>query len=79
LWASPARPSLATCGRSESKSPSWPEGIALIHRSKFGLAFQQAADESGAGAKHDMFDTSVVEVRAEDLTGFIECLQLQSA
>lgn len=47
--------------------------------SKFGLAFQQAAEESGAGAKHDMFDTSVVEVKQEDLTGFIECLQLQSA
>jgi cell division control protein 45 len=47
--------------------------------SKFGLAFQQAAEESGAGAKHDMFDTSVVEVRQEDLMAFVECLQLQSS
>jgi cell division control protein 45 len=47
--------------------------------SKFGLAFQQAAEESGAGAKHDMFDTSVVEVRQADLTSFIEALHLRSA
>lgn len=47
--------------------------------SKFGLAFQQAAEESGAGAKHDMFDTSVVEVRQSDLAAFVECLQLQSS
>ena len=46
--------------------------------SKFGLAFQEAAQESRAGAKHDMFDTSVVEVRKLDLTRFIEFLQLQS-
>lgn len=47
--------------------------------SKFGLAFQQAAEESGAGAKHDMFDTSVVEVRQADLQGFIESLHLLAA
>jgi len=54
-------------------------GVPGADGSKFGLAFQQAAEESGAGAKHDMFDTSVVEVKQEDLTGFIECLQIQSA
>ena len=47
--------------------------------SKFGLAFQEAAEESGAGAKHDMFDTSVVEVRQADLTSFIEALHLRSS
>jgi cell division control protein 45 len=47
--------------------------------SKFGLAFQSAAEESNAGAKHDMFDTSVVEVRAADLQSFIESIQLHSA
>jgi cell division control protein 45 len=50
----------------------------LTARSRFGLAFQQAAQESGAGAKHDMFDTSVVEVRLEDLQGFIEALHLRA-
>jgi hypothetical protein len=47
--------------------------------SKFGLAFQQAAEESGAQARHDMFDTSVVEVAEADLQGFIEMLHLRSA
>lgn len=46
--------------------------------SKFGLAFQEAAEESGAGAKHDMFDTSVVEVRQGDLSSFIESLHIRS-
>ncbi|KAK8849506.1 hypothetical protein IAR55_004840 [Kwoniella newhampshirensis] len=50
-----------------------------VRKNKFGLAFQQAAEESGAGAKHDMFDTSVVEVRQEDLQQFIESLHLRSA
>jgi cell division control protein 45 len=53
--------------------------VVELMYSKFGLAFQQAAEESGAGAKHDMFDTSVVEVRQEDLMAFVECLQLQSS
>jgi cell division control protein 45 len=53
--------------------------MANKSKSKFGLAFQQAAEESGAGAKHDMFDTSVVEVRKDDLKGFIENLHLKSA
>lgn len=47
--------------------------------SKFGLAFQEAADESGAGAKHDFFETSTVEVNQEDLTAFIEALHLKSS
>jgi len=46
--------------------------------SKFGLAFQEAAEGAGAGAKHDMFDTSVIEVREADLTSFVETLQLAS-
>ncbi len=71
---------MGMCGRSECPEYT---GQALLtrssHRSKFGLAFQQAAEESGAGAKHDMFDTSVVEVRQADLTSFIESLHLRSA
>ena len=57
----------------------------LIHHlsfslcSRFGLAFQSAAEESGAQARHDMFDTSIVEVKKDDLTGFVECLHLQTA
>jgi hypothetical protein len=47
--------------------------------SRFGLAFQTAAEESGAAARHDRFDTSIVEVKKDDLTSFIECLHLRSA
>lgn len=50
-----------------------------IRLSRFGLAFQTAAEESGAAAKHDRFDTSIVEVKKDDLTSFIECLHLRSA
>lgn len=60
-------------------SGAWSVLAIVLTDSKFGLAFQQAAEESGAGAKHDMFDTSVVEVRQEDLMAFVECLQLQSS
>ncbi|KAK4684158.1 cell division control protein 45, partial [Tremellales sp. Uapishka_1] len=49
-----------------------------VRKNKFGLAFQAAAEESGAGVKHDLFDTSIVEVRKEDLASFIESLQLRS-
>ncbi|WWC73512.1 uncharacterized protein I206_107483 [Kwoniella pini CBS 10737] len=49
-----------------------------VRKNKFGLAFQNAAEESGSGAKHDMFDTSVVEVAQEDLQQFIESLHLRS-
>ena len=51
----------------------------LFAYSRFGLAFQSAAEESGAQARHDMFDTSIVEVNKDDLTGFVECLHLQTA
>lgn len=44
--------------------------------SKFGLAFQDAAQESAAASKHDRFDTSVVEVKKEDLSAFLEALQM---
>lgn len=54
------------------------KNLADKYFSKFGLAFQQAAEESGAGAKHDMFETSVVEVAKDDLTAFVECLQIRS-
>ncbi|GHJ86317.1 hypothetical protein NliqN6_2719 [Naganishia liquefaciens] len=50
-----------------------------VRKNRFGLAFQTAAEESGAAARHDRFDTSIVEVRKDDLTSFIECLHLRSA
>jgi cell division control protein 45 len=51
---------------------------SLTKNSKFGLAFQAAAEESGAAAKHDMFDTSIVEIGKDDLNAFIEALQIKA-
>jgi hypothetical protein len=36
-------------------------------RSKFGQLFRDAAEKTQAQVKHDSFDLSVIEIRAEDL------------
>ena len=43
--------------------------------SPFGLAFQECCQRTGARAKHDAFDTHVMEVKTEDLQMVIEELQ----
>lgn len=45
-----------------------------LTRSKFGLAFQESAEYSGVVSKNEMFDTSVLEIAAEDMTVFMEQL-----
>ena len=58
-----------------SSEKTWhADGLPLLN-SKFGLAFQTATEESGAGVEHDMFDTSVVEVRQADFGNFLGRLQ----
>ncbi|OQO10135.1 hypothetical protein B0A48_04492 [Cryoendolithus antarcticus] len=44
---------------------------------KFGLAFQSVVEETGARVRIDSFEHSVVEVRREDLGGFLEGLSLR--
>lgn len=44
--------------------------------SHFGVAFVEAKIRSNARTRHGTFDTSVVEVNKEDLTSFLEELQL---
>lgn len=44
--------------------------------SPFSLAFIKAKTRSGARTRYRTFDTSVVEVNKEDLTGFLEALQI---
>lgn len=48
------------------------EGTA---RNRFGTAFRRAAQAVRARVKHDGFDTSMIEVKAEDLKGFLQTLQ----
>jgi len=47
-------------------------------RNKFGVAFSEAVDETGARVRQDSFEHCVVEVRKEDLTGFLEALSLKA-
>ena len=45
---------------------------------RFGIAFQEVVEETNARVKIDSFDHCVVEVRKEDLAGFLEGLSLKS-
>lgn len=45
-----------------------------IHN-KFGIAFRDAALKVNARVKHDGFESSLIEVRAEDLRSFLQTLQ----
>lgn len=45
-----------------------------FRNSVFGLAFQTTAERTESHIKHDFFDTSVVEVRKEDILPFIDRL-----
>ncbi|KAK8173093.1 CDC45 family [Phyllosticta citrichinensis] len=47
-------------------------------RNRFGIAFQEVIEETGARVKVDSFDHCVVEVRKEDLSGFLEQLSLKA-
>ncbi|KAG0140705.1 hypothetical protein CROQUDRAFT_664850 [Cronartium quercuum f. sp. fusiforme G11] len=47
-----------------------------VRKNKFGLAFQEAAHISGARARHDRFEESVIEVRKDDLMSFVQKLYL---
>ena len=45
---------------------------------RFGQAFQEVVDETAARVRIDSFEHSVVEVKKEDLGGFLEALSLKS-
>lgn len=47
----------------------------MIPRNKFGMAFRKAAQSVRARVQHDGFDTSVIEVKEEDLKPFLQTLQ----
>ena len=46
-------------------------------RNRFGIAFQEVVEETNARVKIDSFDHCVVEVKKEDLAGFLEGLSLK--
>lgn len=45
---------------------------------RFGQSFQEVVEETGARVRIDSFEHSVVEVKKEDLAGFLEALSLKS-
>jgi cell division control protein 45 len=47
-------------------------------RNRFGLAFTEVVEETNARVKIDSFDHCVVEVKKEDLAGFLEGLSLKT-
>nr|POF07697.1 cell division control protein 45 like [Quercus suber] len=50
----------------------------LLGLNRFGQAFQEVVEETAARVRIDSFEHSVVEVRKEDLAGFLEALSLKS-
>lgn len=47
-------------------------------RNRFGIAFQEVVEETNARVKIDSFDHCVVELKKEDLGGFLEGLSLKT-
>ncbi|KAK9466690.1 CDC45 family [Lipomyces arxii] len=47
-----------------------------VLRNSFGIAFQQVAQETNARVKIDCFESSVVEIKRDDLTGFLEGMSM---
>ena len=47
-------------------------------KNRFGLAFQEVVDETTARLRIDSFESCVVEVKKEDLSGFLEALSMKA-
>lgn len=51
-----------------------PQRSGEVHRNTLGTAFKLAAEETGACYRHDGFETSVLEIQANDIQNFVEQL-----
>ena len=49
-----------------------------VGRNRFGNAFQEVVDETNARVRIDSFEHCVVEVKKEDLSGFLESLSMKA-
>ena len=49
-----------------------------IGKNRFGLAFQKVIAETNARVRVDSFENCVVEVKKEDLSGFLEALSMRA-
>ncbi|CAI4608147.1 CCQ_1a_G0035590.mRNA.1.CDS.1 [Saccharomyces cerevisiae] len=62
-------------------TPRYPRGLDTIHTKKpilnnFSMAFQQITAETDAKVRIDNFESSIIEIRREDLSPFLEKLTL---
>ena len=54
------------------------EKVKGFGRNKFGNAFQEVVEETSARVRIDSFEHCVVEVKKEDLAGFLESLSMKA-
>ena len=63
-------------------APRYPRGLDILQQQQqktlnnFTVAFQQIAAETGAKVRIDNFETSIIEIRKDDLQPFLERLTL---
>jgi len=63
---------------SDEESEDEGEGERGYRKNRFGNAFQEVVDETGARVRIDSFEHCVVEVKKEDLSGFLESLSMKA-
>lgn len=62
----------------DSEDDEEEEKIKGFGRNKFGNAFQEVVEETNARVRIDSFEHCVVEVKKEDLAGFLESLSMKA-
>lgn len=63
---------------SEDDGDGEEERVKGFGRNKFGNAFQEVVEETNARVRIDSFEHCVVEVKKEDLSGFLESLSMKA-
>ncbi|RMJ27097.1 CDC45-like protein [Aspergillus sp. HF37] len=70
--------SSSSSSESESEDEQDMRGNKHLLRNRFGIAFQEVVQETSARVRIDSFEHCVVEVKKEDLGGFLEALSFRS-
>jgi len=63
---------------SDHESDSEETSKRALSRNRFGNAFQEVVEETSARVRLDSFEHCVVEVKKEDLSGFLESLSMKA-
>lgn len=70
--------SSSSSSSSEEEEETTPSKRKTMNRNRFGNAFQEVVQETNARVRLDSFEHCVVEVKKEDLSGFLESLSLRA-